>query len=859
MNKLTKQLLSLGLSAVTVAGMVTPVLADDEVPTTTEPEANEVTDQPVDTGDQPTQEVADQPTDVAEESKGDVVEQPSDVVENDAQVADTTTDAPKEKCISVRIFKEQEETSRIFYIASDATEEQIKDSIKRQFVPVGYAVSTGKGAAGGEGIVQDSENEWSLYLVKRVEQPGVPTKTVTLNIIYLYENKEAEHKSVKVVDEKTFDVPNYLSENYVPAGYDISSFNRTDEEENDSWTMYVYKKRLIETTVYKDGVEVYTGTQSIPESFTDGQVIEYLSRYTAMESDISKVEKNSGDSWSVYLTTPKKDNETFKLIINKDGKDTVSTIHISKKDQTTYGSIENYLKVNYLPDGYHIDYGDVAESKGIYSIGTNTYKMYIVKDNENPVLKTYTLRLTKLDNFSTKTGYLENASCEYHTFEFDSTNSDAIIDYIIKKFVPKGYQLQAGFYSGQFAENTMIRLEIYKIDSIQKASETNQYHVTFIDQSNNQEVKTVMGTQMDVAGAKKDKLKVSDLYWIPVGYTPVSDSFDVVEKDGILNVTVYLKKGTFSAPVTMSFYEEVNGKLVTLNRVVKTTTEIDKNDNKILDEEEIRSYMPKGYNFEAPFNFMENYLFSDVAFTGMNLEYIVVKTTSVIQSEESKDIASIQNKDVTTILTDSLTKDQKKKVETALNDGKNVDFKPILKNSVNKSDEKVLLAYVDDNKYNVVNAFDIEIQLCIDDKSEGLIAETSKRLTFKVAIPESLKKEGRKFYVLRLHDGKIDKLEVSTEGTFTTDKFSSYMLVYEDVATPTTSETKPEVKPATKPSTGSTTTTTDTKKDNAVKKDVKKNKKVNTSTKTSSTLFTGLLGVSIVGLGAVEVLRRRNK
>ena len=219
---------------------------------------------------------------------------------------------------------------------------------------------------------------------------------------------------------------------------------------------------------------------------------------------------------------------------------------------------------------------------------------------------------------------------------------------------------------------------------------------------------------------------------------------------------------------------------------------------------------------------MENYYFENVAFTGMNLEYIVVKTTSVIQSEESKNIASIQNKDVTTILTDSLTKDQKKKVEAALNDGKNVDFKPILKNGVNKSDEKVLLAYVDDNKYNVANAFDIEIQLYVDDKNEGLITETSKGLTFKVAIPESLKKEGRKFYVLRLHDGKIDKLEV-------------------------------------KPNTGATTTTTDTKKDNTVKKDVKKNKKVNTSTKTSSTLFTGLLAVSIVALGAVEVLRKRNK
>lgn len=185
MNKLTKQLLSLGLSAVTVAGMVTPVLADDEVPTTTEPEATEVKNQPVDVVEQPAEEVTDQPTDVAEESKGNVVEQPSDVGKNDVQVADTTTDAPKEKCISVRIFKDQEETFGEFFIASDATEEQIKDSIKKQYVPVGYAVSTGKGATGSEGIVQNSENEWSLYLVKRVEQPGVPTRTVTLNIIWL--------------------------------------------------------------------------------------------------------------------------------------------------------------------------------------------------------------------------------------------------------------------------------------------------------------------------------------------------------------------------------------------------------------------------------------------------------------------------------------------------------------------------------------------------------------------------------------------------------------------------------------------------------------------------------------------------
>ena len=305
----------------------------------------------------------------------------------------------------------------------------------------------------------------------------------------------------------------------------------------------------------------------------------------------------------------------------------------------------------------------------------------------------------------------------------------------------------------------------------------------------------------------------------------------------------------------------MDGKLKTIIEVNAYSKDIDVDDDKTFQRTELAPYLPKGYNFIDKFMYYDHYIYNDGVFRNYNIEYVVTKTSSTVESSESKNIASIQNKDVTTILTDSLTKDQKKKVEAALNEGKNVDFKPILKNGVNKSDEKVLLAYVDDNKYNVVNAFDIEIQLYVNDQNEGLITETNKELTFKVNIPESLKKEGRKFYVLRLHgnQSKPEKLLVNEDGTFTTDKFSSYMLVYEDVATPTTPETKPEVKPAAKPSTGTTTTTTDTKKNNTVKKDVKKNKKVNTSTKTSSTLFTGLLGVSIVGLGAVEVLRRRNK
>lgn len=125
-------------------------------------------------------------------------------------------------------------------------------------------------------------------------------------------------------------------------------------------------------------------------------------------------------------------------------------------------------------------------------------------------------------------------------------------------------------------------------------------------------------------------------------------------------------------------------------------------------------------------------------------------------------------------------------------------------------------------------------------------------MTFKVAIPVNLKKAGRKFYVLRYHDGKVDKLAFSEDGTFKTDKFSSYMLVYEDTKSEVEpevklDETKPEIKSETKPSTS------------VSKKENKTAKKVNTGVKNSTTFFTGLMGVSVAALGVVEILKRRSK
>lgn len=104
MNKLTKQLLSLGLSAVTVAGMVTPVLADGEV-STTEPEATEVTDQPTE-----------------------------NVPGNELVM----------KSITLQITKDGQTTSTTFDVDVSATDDYVTSYIVANCVPEGYMID-GKG------------------------------------------------------------------------------------------------------------------------------------------------------------------------------------------------------------------------------------------------------------------------------------------------------------------------------------------------------------------------------------------------------------------------------------------------------------------------------------------------------------------------------------------------------------------------------------------------------------------------------------------------------------------------------------------------------------------------------------------
>lgn len=133
-------------------------------------------------------------------------------------------------------------------------------------------------------------------------------------------------------------------------------------------------------------------------------------------------------------------------------------------------------------------------------------------------------------------------------------------------------------------------------------------------------------------------------------------------------------------------------------------------------------------------------------------------------------------------------------VKEAVNDGKDVSVVAEVKKAdtsnaeVKKDAEKVKvelekIAEKNNTAADVAMYLDLSVQLKADKTVLGTVNKLSKAVTFTVMVPENLKAEGRIFYVIRVHDGKAEKLETKVDGnalTFETDRFSTYALVYED-------------------------------------------------------------------------------
>lgn len=103
--------------------------------------------------------------------------------------------------------------------------------------------------------------------------------------------------------------------------------------------------------------------------------------------------------------------------------------------------------------------------------------------------------------------------------------------------------------------------------------------------------------------------------------------------------------------------------------------------------------------------------------------------------------------------------------------------------NISQSDKDLITSKMNDNE-KLVNFLNVKVLLLDKDKNIiGYADELSHKVSIEVEIPSEFIRSGRIFHIIRLHDGKIDRVEDTDHSdstiTFESDKFSSYAIVYE--------------------------------------------------------------------------------
>lgn len=179
------------------------------------------------------------------------------------------------------------------------------------------------------------------------------------------------------------------------------------------------------------------------------------------------------------------------------------------------------------------------------------------------------------------------------------------------------------------------------------------------------------------------------------------------------------------------------------------------------------------YSFEIPNNDITNdiTLYAEFKKIENKNEKTIIEATK--ESQEN----------INEILKEEISKD--KVLQQAVSDKKEIKIEINIENIQKDKLEKTIQEKI--NKIvkngNIAQYFDISLLIKVNDETIKEISEPSKELTFTLTIPEELLKEGRKFYIVRVHNGETEKLEATVSGNkieFKTDKFSTYVLAYED-------------------------------------------------------------------------------
>ena len=488
--------------------------------------------------------------------------------------------------------------------------------------------------------------------------------------------------------------------------------------------------------------------------------------------------------------------------------------------------------------------------------------------NERAALKTITVQLVIHER-----GPYIYSDCAYKDVSVEIAQDatyDEIVEVITKQCFPEGYVAVIdgkGSASGVKIYPLNEEKTIYKAECVKKENsgdfdfeQTDVCEVNFIFNGN------VVGTRMVLVDKGAEKVTNSQIKEIPTKYNLQylgSDyEYEIIKDNAnryVVNVPVTEDKDNMNY-VSLELLQKKNGKYEIYDApYYSKATEFDLNGDGMITCREFKTFFENRYkDIEVLYN---EYALDSAAYDFRNYKapiskyieiFVEPKATTEKPETPTAPVTPTLPADTNKLVKDSLdleaNKELKAKYDEAVQNGATPEISVVSKDTTPTNDKKTLATFAKKHGLTESKAFTIDVVLVSDGETLGYLTQLSEPLTFKVEIPKELKKANRKFYVLRLHDGKVTALDLAEDGTFTTDQFSSYMLAYKDVV-------------VTKPSTGTTTTkpATQTKKDPVSKKDPKKNKTVNTGVQTAGTFFNGLMAASVAGFGVVEVLKRRNK
>lgn len=171
--------------------------------------------------------------------------------------------------------------------------------------------------------------------------------------------------------------------------------------------------------------------------------------------------------------------------------------------------------------------------------------------------------------------------------------------------------------------------------------------------------------------------------------------------------------------------------------------------------------------------------------TSKPYESIQVGVDKTNTEKLEQEVASVADAIINDIPTAAVSKETAEKVKKAIENGTVVHIEVNFDNTISVTENiKDLTNNILKKDETIGTYFDLSILLKANDEELGTLTKLSKSMTFHVSIPADLIKEGRNYFIIRVHDGVAERLNTvwNNDGTlsFETDRFSTYALAYSD-------------------------------------------------------------------------------